>query len=188
MLPCDRCWPSLAADMPQLQEFTEASTEELLRAYATEKGIKAGALINGARVALTGQAVAPSLFAVMLCLGQQTVAHRLELRQQQLRQLVSGRSWHRPFQLHQFFNKFLGDIRRNPVVLMHQRPGIQNGLRLMQRRVGPSAQKIVQWESRRPRSRDFSMAAFQSLESYSGCLPASSRADGTTGMYCRDCR
>ena len=61
-----------------LQEFTEASTEELLRAYATEKGIKAGALINGARVALTGQAVAPSLFAVMLCLGQQTVAHRLE--------------------------------------------------------------------------------------------------------------
>lgn len=60
-----------------LQEFTEASTEELLRTYATEKGIKAGALINGARVALTGQAVAPSLFAVMLCLGQQTVAHRL---------------------------------------------------------------------------------------------------------------
>ena len=60
-----------------LQEFTETSTEELLRAYATEKGIKAGALINGARVALTGQAVAPSLFAVMLCLGQQTVAHRL---------------------------------------------------------------------------------------------------------------
>ncbi|MGB6113345.1 MAG: glutamate--tRNA ligase [Acidobacteriaceae bacterium] len=61
-----------------LQEFTEASTEELLRAYATEKGIKAGVLINGARVALTGQAVAPSLFAVMLCLGRQTVSHRLE--------------------------------------------------------------------------------------------------------------
>ncbi|HTU51019.1 MAG TPA: glutamate--tRNA ligase [Acidobacteriaceae bacterium] len=61
-----------------LREFTEASTEELLRAYATEKGIKAGALINGARVALTGQAVAPSLFVVMLCLGQHTVAHRLE--------------------------------------------------------------------------------------------------------------
>ena len=62
----------------QLREFTEASTEELLRAYATEKGIKAGALINGARVALTGQAVAPSLFAVMLYLGQQTVVTRFE--------------------------------------------------------------------------------------------------------------
>ncbi|MHB1936112.1 MAG: glutamate--tRNA ligase [Acidobacteriaceae bacterium] len=61
-----------------LETFTEASTEELLRAFALEKGIKAGALINGARVALTGQAVAPSLFAVMLCLGRQRVARRLE--------------------------------------------------------------------------------------------------------------
>jgi glutamyl-tRNA synthetase len=61
-----------------LEDFTEVSTEELLRAYATEQGVKAGALINGARVALTGQAVAPSLFAVMLCLGQQTVVRRLE--------------------------------------------------------------------------------------------------------------
>jgi glutamyl-tRNA synthetase len=61
-----------------LREFTEASTEELLRGYAAEKGVKAGVLINGARVALTGQAVAPSLFAVMLSLGQQTVVHRLK--------------------------------------------------------------------------------------------------------------
>jgi glutamyl-tRNA synthetase len=61
-----------------LKNFTEASAEELLRAFAAEKGIKAGALINGARVALTGQAVAPSLFAVMLCLGQQRVVRRLE--------------------------------------------------------------------------------------------------------------
>ncbi len=61
-----------------LAEFTEVSTEELLRSYAAEKGIKAGALINGARVALTGQAVAPSLFAVMIALGQSTVAHRLQ--------------------------------------------------------------------------------------------------------------
>ena len=61
-----------------LKNFTEASAEELLRALAAEKGIKAGALINGARVALTGQAVAPSLFAVMLCLGQQRVVRRLE--------------------------------------------------------------------------------------------------------------
>lgn len=60
-----------------LDNFTEVSTEELLRAYATEKGIKAGALINGARVALTGQAVAPSLFAVMAYLGKPTVVRRL---------------------------------------------------------------------------------------------------------------
>ncbi len=39
--------------------------------------MKAGALINGSRVALTGQAVAPSLFAVMALLGKDRVVHRL---------------------------------------------------------------------------------------------------------------
>jgi glutamyl-tRNA synthetase len=58
-------------------EFTEASTEQTLRTLATEKGVKAGALINGARVALTGQAVAPSLFAVMVALGKERTVDRL---------------------------------------------------------------------------------------------------------------
>ena len=58
-------------------EFTEASSEAVLRAFAEAKGVKAGALINGARVALTGQAVAPSLFAVMASLGKERVVHRL---------------------------------------------------------------------------------------------------------------
>ena len=58
-------------------EFTEASAEEILRALAAEKGLKAGALINGSRVALTGQAVAPSLFAVMALLGKDRVVQRL---------------------------------------------------------------------------------------------------------------
>ena len=39
--------------------------------------MKAGALINGSRVALTGQAVAPSLFAVMVNLGKDRVVKRL---------------------------------------------------------------------------------------------------------------
>jgi glutamyl-tRNA synthetase len=34
-------------------------------------------LINGARVALTGQGVAPSLFAVMVALGKDRVVKRL---------------------------------------------------------------------------------------------------------------
>jgi glutamyl-tRNA synthetase len=59
-------------------EFSEASTEQLMRAFAEEKGIKAGALINGSRVALTGQGVAPSLFAVMAQLGKERVVKRLE--------------------------------------------------------------------------------------------------------------
>src|SRR5205814_722654 len=61
----------------ELADFTEQETEKILRDFAAEKGVKAGALINGARVALTGQAVAPSLFAVMLALGKTRTAKRL---------------------------------------------------------------------------------------------------------------
>lgn len=59
------------------EEFTEERTEQVLRGFAEEKGMKAGALINGSRVALTGQAVAPSLFAVMVNLGKERVVTRL---------------------------------------------------------------------------------------------------------------
>jgi glutamyl-tRNA synthetase len=67
----------LAARYESATELTEASTEQTLRAFADEKGVKAGALINGARVTLTGQAVAPSLFAVMVNLGRDRVIKRL---------------------------------------------------------------------------------------------------------------
>src|SRR5450432_1150634 len=60
-----------------LQDFSEPETEKLLRDFAAEKGVKAGSLINGARVALTGQGVAPSLFAVMQTLGKERTAVRL---------------------------------------------------------------------------------------------------------------
>ena len=67
----------LAARYEQKGEFSEASTEKVLRDFAAEKNVKAGALINGARVALTGQGVAPSLFAVMANLGQERTVARL---------------------------------------------------------------------------------------------------------------
>jgi glutamyl-tRNA synthetase len=70
----------LAARYATLTPFTEASTEELLRAFAAEKGVKPGVLINGSRVLLTGQGVAPSLFAVMAYLGQERVVARLSQR------------------------------------------------------------------------------------------------------------
>ncbi len=59
------------------ENFSEQETEKILRDFAAEKGVKAGALINGARVALTGQGVAPSLFAVMQILGKEAVVTRL---------------------------------------------------------------------------------------------------------------
>jgi glutamyl-tRNA synthetase len=58
--------------------FSESSGEKLLRDLAADKNMKAGALINGARVALTGQAVAPSLFAVMMALGKERTVKRLQ--------------------------------------------------------------------------------------------------------------
>ncbi len=67
----------LATQYASAPDFTEVSTEQTLRDFATAKGVKAGALINGARVALTGQAVAPSLFAVMVNLGRDKTVARL---------------------------------------------------------------------------------------------------------------
>ncbi|MGH9539316.1 MAG: glutamate--tRNA ligase, partial [Terriglobales bacterium] len=62
--------------------FTDAETEKLLRDFAAEKEMKAGALINGARVVLTGQGVAPSLFAVMTALGKERTVARLKATQE----------------------------------------------------------------------------------------------------------
>jgi glutamyl-tRNA synthetase len=66
----------------RVDEFTEATAEQLLRSFAEEKGVKAGALINGSRVALTGQGVAPSLFTVMSALGKDRVVKRLQAAEQ----------------------------------------------------------------------------------------------------------
>lgn len=67
----------LAARLAEIEPFGLAETEACLRGLAEEKKIKAGLLINGARVALTGQAVAPGLFEVMLNLGRNRVVERL---------------------------------------------------------------------------------------------------------------
>ncbi|MCL5005977.1 MAG: glutamate--tRNA ligase [Acidobacteria bacterium] len=67
----------LAERLESVEAFDIAQTEECLRKLAEEKGIKAGLLINAARVALTGQAVAPGLFEVMALLGRQRTVGRL---------------------------------------------------------------------------------------------------------------
>jgi glutamyl-tRNA synthetase len=73
-------------------DFTEQSVEKVLRDFAAEKGVKAGALINGARVALTGQGVAPSLFAVMAALGQETTAQRLRQVEELVRRIAAAKT------------------------------------------------------------------------------------------------
>lgn len=68
---------ALAARLELLPEFTLQSTEETVRSLAQELGVKAGVLINAARVALTGQAAAPGIFDVMTLLGRERTIARL---------------------------------------------------------------------------------------------------------------
>jgi glutamyl-tRNA synthetase len=68
----------LAERYQTCEDFSEQQAEKILRDFAAEKGVKAGALINGSRVALTGQGVAPGLFAVMTALGKSRTVTRLK--------------------------------------------------------------------------------------------------------------
>ena len=76
----------------EAQDFSEQGTEKVLRDFAAEKSVKAGALINGARVALTGQGVAPSLFAVMSNLGKEKVAKRLAAVEELTGQIITTKT------------------------------------------------------------------------------------------------
>jgi glutamyl-tRNA synthetase len=68
----------LAARIEGLAEFTEQTVEKELRDLATDKGVKAGVLINGSRAALTGQTAGPSAFAVFMAVGRERVVQRLK--------------------------------------------------------------------------------------------------------------
>ncbi len=67
----------LAERLARSDEFTQASVERDLRALATERGVKAGVIINAARAALTGQSVGPSAFAVFQAIGRERAIQRL---------------------------------------------------------------------------------------------------------------
>jgi glutamyl-tRNA synthetase len=69
--------PELASRLAQLSDFNLATCEAALRGFAEEKKVKAGLLINAARAILTGKAVAPPIFEVMVILGQKRTVERL---------------------------------------------------------------------------------------------------------------
>jgi glutamyl-tRNA synthetase len=82
----------LGARLANAKPFDLAETEACLRVFAEEKGVKAGMLINATRVALTGQAVAPGLFEVMMALGQSRVVERLRRAANHLRTALDSSS------------------------------------------------------------------------------------------------
>ncbi|MCC7495382.1 MAG: glutamate--tRNA ligase [Fimbriimonadaceae bacterium] len=76
--------PRLAALLPQLADrvagltaYSADTVEEALRALAEESGVGAGALINGLRTAVTGQAVGPGAFVLCEAVGRERVVARL---------------------------------------------------------------------------------------------------------------
>jgi glutamyl-tRNA synthetase len=68
---------NLAVALEKLSEWNHDACDHASRAVAEAAGVKAGLLINAARVAIVGQAVAPPLFDTMVALGQQRVVRRL---------------------------------------------------------------------------------------------------------------
>ena len=61
-----------------ISPFDEATLEQTLRALAEARGLKAGVLIHGTRLAMTGRMVSPGLFEMLVLLGRDRVVARLD--------------------------------------------------------------------------------------------------------------
>jgi glutamyl-tRNA synthetase len=73
-----RSWlPELAERFEPMEDFSHDHVEEVVKAFAEEKGTKLGVIMNGARTLLTGVAVGPSMLAVFETLGKETSILRL---------------------------------------------------------------------------------------------------------------
>ena len=58
--------------------WDEATLERELRTLAEARGVKAGMLIHGYRLAMTGRMVSPGLFEMLVLLGRDRVLGRLD--------------------------------------------------------------------------------------------------------------
>jgi glutamyl-tRNA synthetase len=69
--------PELANRLAALSPFTADSAEEAAWRLAEELGQKPGVLINAMRTVVTGQLAGPSMFDILLSIGQDKVVSRL---------------------------------------------------------------------------------------------------------------
>lgn len=69
---------SLRDTLAALSEWEESNLEAVVKALAAERGIKLGALIQPARVALTGRAASPGIYEVLTLLGRDLSLRRLD--------------------------------------------------------------------------------------------------------------
>ena len=66
------------SDVYARAEWNEADIEKTLRDLADTRTVKAGMLIHGTRIAMTGRMVSPGLFEMLVILGKETVLRRME--------------------------------------------------------------------------------------------------------------
>jgi glutamyl-tRNA synthetase len=69
--------PLIAERLDKLEEYSLEGTERVIRGVAEELNVKPGVLINGIRSVVTGQAVGPGLFDVLMAIGRDRVVARL---------------------------------------------------------------------------------------------------------------
>lgn len=70
-------FPMLADRYEQLTDFNLVETERVARELADELEIKPGIIINGMRTIVTGQLAGPSMFDILMAIGQKRVVERL---------------------------------------------------------------------------------------------------------------
>jgi len=75
-----------------LTAFTKEALEAELRAVATERGIKAGALIHPTRTALSGSQVGPPLFDLVEVMGREATLRHLDQLVERLREPMPAAS------------------------------------------------------------------------------------------------
>lgn len=68
---------NLADRLSSIDPFDRNALDAASRAFAAERGVKLGALVHPARVALTGRSVSPGLFEIMELLGRDRTLLRL---------------------------------------------------------------------------------------------------------------
>jgi glutamyl-tRNA synthetase len=76
----------LAGAIEDMDNFTHAEIERVVRDLAGEMGLKAGELIHPCRVALTGHAVSPDIFAVIQLIGRHKSVERLRAGAREVRE------------------------------------------------------------------------------------------------------
>ena len=69
--------PILADRFEALTDYNIATTEQTARDLATELDVKPGVIINGMRTVVTGQLAGPSMFDILVAIGQKRVVKRL---------------------------------------------------------------------------------------------------------------